>query len=243
MRLVATLALLSGCSLYFTEPTTPEMTPAERDWVTLAYPVFEQNCVACHGGTRAPDFLSGDDALAVRATILAFQPPVVNLASPANSRVLAKGLHDGPELTAQETSDILTWIQVEREQAGVDAAIDTPQFQPLMCVAPNQAGDPTLCPRNVLTLETLNMPGSSILFVAQPQQDSLVVTQLAFQPAAGSTATLFHPRFVAHIGAVEIADDQLANLVVSQPGPFGPAQLVLRPEFQGNPVSIRVEMP
>jgi hypothetical protein len=247
MRLVATLALLSGCSLYFDEPAHPGLTPAERDWMDLAYPVLEENCAACHGGTTpsgAPNFLAGNDALAVRATILSFQPPVVSLESPTTSHILTKGLHNGPSLTAQETSDLLIWLQAEREQAGIEGALDTPQFSPLACTRPDLVDvDPVLCPRNVLSLDALGMSGSGLQFVAEPQQNALVVTNLEFQPGAGTTATLFHPRFVAHLGAVEIIDDQLANLVVSQPGPFGPTQLVLPAEFAKNPISLRVETP
>jgi len=245
MRLVATLALLSGCSLYFDEPAHPELTPAERDWINLAYPVLEQNCAACHAGPHASiAFLSGGDALATRDTILAFQPPVVNLQIPEDSHVLSKGVHEGPSLTAQETADILTWVQAEREQAGVEPALETPQFRPLGCFRPDLVDvDPTLCPRNVISLDDLGMSGSGFEFIAQPMQDSLVVTELVFDPASASTATLFHPRFVAHLGAVEIVDDQLANLVVSQPGPFGPTQLVLPAEFAKNPISLRVEKP
>ena len=247
MRLVATLALLSGCSLYFDEPAKPGMTPAERDWVNLAYPVLEQSCVACHAGSAqlgAPSFLAGNDALAVRATILEFQPPVVNLESPTRSRILTKGLHEGPALSAQETSDLLAWVQAEREQAGVEAALETAQFAPLACTRPDLADvDPALCPRNVLALDELGMSGSGLQFIAQPLQDALVITRLEFQPGAATTATLFHPRFVAHLGAVEIVDDQLASLVVSQPGPFGPAQLVLPADFATHPISLRVETP
>jgi mono/diheme cytochrome c family protein len=247
MRLVATLALLSGCSLYFDEPPQPGMTPAERDWMNLAYPILEQECAPCHASATpigGPNFLAGGDALAVRATILAFQPPVISLESPTTSRILTKGLHSGPQLTPQEESDLLTWLQAEREQAGVEAALDTPQFAPLTCSQPDLADvDPVLCPRNVVALDALGMPTSGLRFITQPQQDSLVVTKLEFLPGAGTTATLFHPRFVAHLGAVEVVDDQLANLVVSQPGPFGPAQLVLPADFLGHPISLRVEMP
>src|ERR1041385_8776638 len=187
MRFVALIALLSaGCSLYFDEPPGPAgTTPAERDWVNLAYPVLERDCAGCHRGGGAVDFLAGNDVLAVRATILAFQPPVIDLETPTNSRVLTKGLHEGPQLGAQDTSDILVWIQAEREQAGIEAALEPPQFRPLMCVAPADSGDPTLCPRNVLTLDGVAMPGSTLGFIAQPKDGSLIVTQLEFQPAAG----------------------------------------------------------
>jgi hypothetical protein len=91
------------------------MTPAEQDWMRLAYPVFERNCIQCHASADAVGFLAGSTPLEVRETLLSWSPPVVDIDNPTTSRVLSKGVHLGPSLTAQETSDILEWLQAERE--------------------------------------------------------------------------------------------------------------------------------
>jgi hypothetical protein len=117
MRSIGLLALLSGCSFYFSEPS-PSPSPAPNTagddaWVRLALPVFEASCKeACHASGPL-GFLGGADAQAIRETLLGWQPPVVDLAFPTMSPILTKGLHDGPELDAQQTSDVLIWMQHE----------------------------------------------------------------------------------------------------------------------------------
>jgi len=112
MRLIGLLALLSGCTLDFEHFSTNE-TRAEQAWMNLAYPVFARDCVNCH--TDTVGFLAGSTPFEIRESLLTWQPPVVDVSNPTSSRILTKGLHDGPALTAQETSDILSWLQAERE--------------------------------------------------------------------------------------------------------------------------------
>lgn len=66
------------------------MTSRQRDaiqkWVTSALPVMPQDCVSCHDGSRADvGFLAGNGAIAMHDTLMAFQPPVVNLDAASSS--------------------------------------------------------------------------------------------------------------------------------------------------------------
>src|ERR1041385_7547094 len=72
---------------------TPEEAIAREKFVEKALPVFQQNCTACHGGSRvdAPSFLKGTSPDDIRTSLLQEDPPVINLDAPASSRVLTKG--------------------------------------------------------------------------------------------------------------------------------------------------------
>jgi hypothetical protein len=110
MRILALLALC-GCSLIGVEHSNaPE--PAD-DWADRALPAFS-GCRSCHAsGTIG--FLAGDDPVAIRTTILSWQPPVIDLANPLESRVFDPSIHPPESLDAQQVSDVLTWILAERE--------------------------------------------------------------------------------------------------------------------------------
>ena len=81
---------------------------------------------------------------------------VVNLDAPQSSRVLTKGLHDGPALTADQASRLLEWIQAEKAadvQTGTIRLHPGP-FTPLTCTGGNASdtagcssspADPTHC--------------------------------------------------------------------------------------------------
>ena len=84
---------------------TPEQAAAREAWISEAQPVLAQNCAACHNGTRANiGFIEGADVMAQRDDLLAYEPVVVNLTAPQSSRILTKGLHEGPALTAAQLS-------------------------------------------------------------------------------------------------------------------------------------------
>jgi mono/diheme cytochrome c family protein len=119
----ALLLVLAGCTLDFVDdpkpmpdPPPPPLTAAERAWREEALPNFQAQCVQCHGnnGVGAMAFLAGNDEWEIRRTILA--SGVVNLDMPTASRVLQKGSHTGPAMTAQVASDILSWIVAERDE-------------------------------------------------------------------------------------------------------------------------------
>ena len=117
------LLLLAGCTIDFVddpkpppEPPPPMLTTAERAWREQALPVFKAQCIVCHGNGAVGTigFLAGNDEWEIRQTILASGE--VNLDQPTASRLLQKGSHTGPAMTAQMASSILSWIQAERDE-------------------------------------------------------------------------------------------------------------------------------
>jgi len=117
-KLALVLVVLSGCALYFGDDSPPpspqQMSEAERLWINKAYPAMQQACTACHGA-QDPSiaFLAGNDPWQVRDTLLASE--FVSLDHPETSRLLTKGPHAGPGMTALQTSDILEWLTAERD--------------------------------------------------------------------------------------------------------------------------------
>ena len=121
MRYGVLVIALAGCSLYFGDgkeegPPPPDLTPAERAWVEQAQPVFAANCQTCHAGSVAQgmNFLAGNTVWEQRDSLL--DSGMVNLGAPESSRILTKGWHSGPAMTAQQASAILSWIVAERDE-------------------------------------------------------------------------------------------------------------------------------
>jgi mono/diheme cytochrome c family protein len=176
---------------------TPEQKAAMSAWTNKAYPHLQQQCIGCHSGSEADiAFLAGGSSSAVHDTLMSFAVQVVNLDAPESSRLLTKGAHAGPSLTAVEASDILEWIQAERDAAGVmpDQGLQTGKFTPLLCTGGNP-GDPT-CPVNHVALDGLGLPGASIDMVAQALSQDLYVTDLKLVPSVDGVY-LEHPLFVS----------------------------------------------
>src|SRR5687768_12915884 len=120
---IAVALFAVGCTGLIDDGGTGNQTPAQaearRAWLQEAQPVLAQNCAACHNGSRpGVGFFEGAEPFAQRDDILANDPVVVNLTAPQSSRVLTKGLHEGPALTAAQTSSILQWIQKQKDAEG-----------------------------------------------------------------------------------------------------------------------------
>src|SRR5687767_1604335 len=115
--------VLVGCSGLIDggdEDITPEEQAARTAYVAKAKPVFDNNCAQCHSGSDPTvAFLQGADAMEQRAKIMASE--VVNLEALQSSRVLTKGAHSGPALTAQQSADLLEWLAAERDAANVES--------------------------------------------------------------------------------------------------------------------------
>jgi hypothetical protein len=173
------ISLLVGCTGLISgegdQGLTPEQKAAVDAWVNKALPAFKSaTCTTCHGGTQQDiAFLAGDADIKIRDTLIGFSPQVVNIDAPQSSRVLTKGAHAGPALSAQQTSDILEWIQAEASAAGGTGSgstiMETTPFTVLLCTS-GVAGDPT-CPINHVDISALPnapaLPGAHIDFVAQ----------------------------------------------------------------------------
>jgi hypothetical protein len=203
---VAAMALV-GCSGLIDsdggeeDTLTPEEVAARKLYTDKAKSHLDNYCGSCHsGGMPMIDFLLGTNAEEQRTKMLGFDPPVLNLEAPTSSRLLTKGAHSGPALTAQQSSDILQWITAEREAAGaggtLDTGLETAAFTPVLCTAGNP-GDPT-CPITYVDISNLveGWAGAKIKFVAKPLSQDLYVTNLAVE-GGPEGVYLEHPLFVS----------------------------------------------
>lgn len=178
---------------------TPEQSAAREAWMTEAQPVLAQNCSACHNGSRVGvGFLEGVDPIAQRATLLAYTPLVVNLTAPQSSRLITKGLHEGPAFTAAQTSSVLQWIQKQKDAEGStgegDLTLETEAFIPLICVS--GAPGTVDCPFNNVALDAVGSPGAVIRFTVQALGSGLYVSNLKLIPGPEG-AYIEHPLFVS----------------------------------------------
>lgn len=179
---------------------TPEEVAARQAYVQNAKPVLDSFCASCHSGSDpSVDFMAGGTAMEQRNALMTFDPQVVNLEAPGSSRVLTKGAHSGPALTASQASEILAWITAERTAANVtggEMGLETARFNALLCTS-GQPGDAT-CPYNYVDIAPLveGWAGARIAFIATPLSQDLYVTNLALE--SGSEGVyLEHPLFVS----------------------------------------------
>ena len=105
---------VSACAT--NDGTTNVAQSAMDAWVNDAYPALKAaDCFVCHSHPNPAipqgDFLAGDNPAQARATLLASL--AVDLTQPTNSRILTKGFHAGPPLTAEQSAAILSWLATE----------------------------------------------------------------------------------------------------------------------------------
>jgi mono/diheme cytochrome c family protein len=180
---------------------TPEQAKARRLWLDKALPQFTTNCQVCHDGSRVNiGFVEGTSDLGRRDTLMAYAPAVVNVDAPGSSRILTKGLHEGPALDAIQTSDILEWVQAERDAQPDPGAggpvLETEPFLAQICTG-GLPGEAT-CPINTVGLDAIGdgVVGAKIQFVAQALGSGIYMTNLRLLPGAGG-AFIEHPLFVS----------------------------------------------
>jgi len=204
---VAMIALV-GCTGLIDDGNsglTKEEVAAREAWINGAAPVLSTNCVACHNGSRpAIEFLAGEGDLPMRDTVLAFTPAVVNLDAPASSRLLTKGVHDGPALLASEASALLEWIKAEKDAQpapeGETPAVEIEPFIPAICTSGTPPA-PT-CPVNDVDLSVLGLAGAKLHFVAQALGSGLYLNQLSIIGGPDGVY-LEHPLFVSYPAGAE----------------------------------------
>ena len=184
---------------------TPEQQTARRIWVEKALPQLQANCVVCHDGTRPNiGFIIGAGDLDKRESILAYAPAVVNLDAPSSSRIMTKGLHEGPALDATQTSDLLEWVNAEKVAAGSTGeeppTLETTQFLVQVCTSglPDAPGAPNPnCLVNKIPLTDIGATGAEVQFVVQSLGSGLYMTNLRLVPGTDG-AFIEHPLFVSY---------------------------------------------
>ena len=199
---VAMVALM-GCTGLIDDGNsglTKEEAAAREAWINGASPVLSTNCIACHNGSRPQiEFLAGNGDLEVRSSLLAFTPAVINLDAPASSRLLTKGVHDGPALLASEASAILEWVKKEKDAQptpeGTDPVVQIEPFIPAICTSGTPPA-PT-CPVNDVDLSVLGLAGAKLHFVAQALGSGLYLNQLSIIGGPDGVY-LEHPLFVSY---------------------------------------------
>ena len=218
---IASLALMAtACTGLIDEydgpgDPTPDQREAKRLWLQKAEPVLTAACATCHATLAGQDFLFGAvldgsgteaDKLAVKEKLLAFDPGVVNLASPKSSRLLQKGLHDGPEMTAIQISDVLEWLLAEQDaspqpgEPGGGTVLKTAPITVTRCPSGTLLA---ACPVNEALLPGIE--GAKITFKAPDIAGMLYVNELTL---VGGTAGAYieHPLFVSTPVIVEGAE-------------------------------------
>lgn len=180
---------------------TDQQHQATSAWAEDAYPVLKQACGPCHAGpTVGVNFMGGADADAAKATLLAYSPPVVDFDAPTSSRILSKGKHSGPELTGDQQTSLINWLEAEKEAQDNDPAhpvkvYKVPPFTPTLCPATTPD---TQCPVNKVMLGSLDPSigaDAEIDFVAQ-DVGGLDVSNLTIVGGAAGVY-LEHPLFVS----------------------------------------------
>jgi hypothetical protein len=109
---VAACATLLGCEVGEPPPTH---VAASELWSTRAWPALAQ-CAGCHTSQPTIDFLAPGTAEGAYATVFAYQPPVLDVASPTSSLLLGMGKHTGPEMQLRDAEAVLAWLEAEREE-------------------------------------------------------------------------------------------------------------------------------
>jgi mono/diheme cytochrome c family protein len=200
VALVSCTGLIDGGS----DGLTPQQRDAATKWKSKALPVLRDQCVGCHNGSRPNiDFLSGDKDADIRTRVMTYTPAVVNLDAPGSSRLLSKGLHEGPEFNSEDLSSVLQWIQAEKGAQDSDPATAPPLLAtaPLMLTLCPSGTAANQCPLNHASLEMLPdigpmLPGAEISFSAFALDTAIYVTNLKLN---GGTAgvNIEHPLFVS----------------------------------------------
>lgn len=195
MRVVAILATLTGClgtpSLEAPSDAAPPSTPREH-FVTRAWPALD-TCVGCHGSRPTIDFLAKGTADTAYDTVLAFQPPVVDLSAPSASLLLTMGQHTGPALDPADAEAVFAWLEAERD-ARTDDGRDP------IVIGPVQPGAG-------ISL-ALGTTGGRITFDAMPFPGGLYVTNTQITAGAAGLSVR-HPLFVSNPVDVEPVIDTL----------------------------------
>ncbi|HEX4459409.1 MAG TPA: hypothetical protein VIA18_15625 [Polyangia bacterium] len=216
---------------------TPDMAP---DVSALFYanvaPIITPACGGCHGvvGGAGPAFmLSTPDLL---KNVLAYPGLVAN--PPEQSRLYAKGGHEGPALTPTQAPIILDWLTQYDASLAVDAGVQKPQVTPF---APLMTGTNTVD----LSVFDSTLAGQKLTFTAKMVGTSIELADITLVPTAMSGIHVAHPLFViwdpnlvAHPDPVDSFSGLDETVGAGTTSPLGPGLVVLPSFAAGSLLSV-----
>ena len=178
LLMVTVCSTLISCDVG--DPPAVELS-ADQQFQTKAWPALAR-CVGCHGSQPTIDFLAPGTADGAYTTMFAFQPSIVNVASPASSLLVTMGKHTGPPLLPAEADAVLTWIEAERE------------------VRVPTSGDPVVIGPVTLALGAVNTVklglGATLRFLPAAASGGLTLTRIELAAGAGGLHVV-HPLFTS----------------------------------------------
>jgi mono/diheme cytochrome c family protein len=229
---------------------TPAQKLAQSAWLKQALPALKDGtCNTCHDGSMAPTappWMAGDKDLDIRDTVIGFMPTVVSLGSPRTSRIVVKGMHEGPGVTAPQAAAVVTWLTYEQGARPPANLIETMKAPAQPCTAGNP-GDAT-CPINSVDLSAAGSAGSTIEFVATVVGADLYLTQVKVT-AGPSGLHLAHPVFETWpMGMTEATPDPsdpyfnvIDDLTAGMSKPLGSGTLTLTNFPVADPLSMKFD--
>jgi mono/diheme cytochrome c family protein len=187
--LLPTLLLIAGCGTgtidgQMAAPDAGEQDPlavAREAFDTTVQPLLEGFCAACHSATDAVGFMAPDPDM--YSAVMTW-PTLVDIESPASSRLLTKGSHDGPAWTAEQKTVIMDWLAIEADARGVEVTEEpeTTAFTPVVGI-------------NTVDLTEIGLTGASVSFRLEKLQVGLYISELMLV-GGPSGAHVVHPLFV-----------------------------------------------
>lgn len=152
-------------------------------------PLLDSNCKGCHVGDDGQGWMKATpDAY---TTIMGW-PNLVSIISPESSRLLTKGMHQGPAWTPEQAATVLSWLSLERDaHQGPDSAKTE-----AMAVAEGQ---------NMMPLDNAGAAGSMLTFTAQRLTLGLYLSNITVTAGTGGVH-LTHPLFVTWKGSTPSPD-------------------------------------
>jgi cytochrome c553 len=146
-------------------------------------PLLAGACQACHAGNNvsAVAFMVPDPD--VYTSVIEF-PLLVDLETPASSRLLGKGAHDGPAWTPAQATLIRAWIDLEviARGGGPGEEIETEIINPIVGI-------------NIVDLASVGLAGTTLSFRAEKLSVGLYLSEIVVNAGLGG-AHLVHPVFV-----------------------------------------------
>jgi len=196
-------------------------------------PIMNAVCTACHvGGGAGQGFLTPNPD---SYTTLLNWPGIIDLERPSRSRLITRGPHAGPGLTAEQHDKVLAWIELEVAARGlvIEQDPETPSFAPILGA-------------NSIDLTAIGLPGSTLTFTAELLAAGLYLSSIQVN-AGPSGAHLVHPLFVvwkAGVPAPDPVDSFVSVDVTIQPNTtatLGNGTLVLVAFSAGDQLSVTFE--